>query len=433
FGGNKEKVKHFIDLFDENIIIKTGLINIKSDPSNAEVLLNGEKQYNFLQKYLNKNKSNLQTPAVITNLLPKEYAITLKKENYWDWNRVVNLKANEAINIGEIILFKKQLPESVINEEIISVLESPNNTKALIQTENNRYIYNYANGNILKLEYYAPDSNVAWSPEEDTIIVNNSIIDSETGVQILKIADEQKTKKIFWLDQYSVIQITDKDYRNININTKEIKIIKTSDNFADYSIKNARINKDKLYLILLSKNGLTELNILNIDTLENIISIKFNDQGEYQILSFAKNNLYILNKFKKQISTLDLNSLIFKENKIKNFSNIEVLNKDTLLLYNDQEIWEYSISEDSIRRIVKTKDRIEQVKAYEKKNYVFYSTEVGIYAIELLDKDKLKVKGNIIKLTSLKNINHLTFFEKDETIFFSAKSTQKNSYYKLSL
>lgn len=72
--------------------IKTGLIVLKTQPSEAQVYLDGK---------LLKDK----TPLTISELLPGKYNLLVKLEKYYPWNIDINVQAGKVFRFEEIILF----------------------------------------------------------------------------------------------------------------------------------------------------------------------------------------------------------------------------------------------------------------------------------------------------------------------------------------
>jgi len=73
-------------------IIKTGLIYINSTPEGAKVYLNGRR--------INKT-----TPASIRELMPGAYKLSLEREKYYSWYRVVLVESGKSTTLDNIVLF----------------------------------------------------------------------------------------------------------------------------------------------------------------------------------------------------------------------------------------------------------------------------------------------------------------------------------------
>jgi hypothetical protein len=93
---------------------KTGLIWLRGEEKNIEILLNGKK----------KGK---KIPIRLTNLFPGWYEITIKKEGYFTWRKSLNVEANQAYEVRNVMLFKKdQKPIAVNDQEEEKLIEKAN-------------------------------------------------------------------------------------------------------------------------------------------------------------------------------------------------------------------------------------------------------------------------------------------------------------------
>ncbi len=87
--------------------IKTGLIVLKTQPSDARVYLNGK---------LLKDK----TPVTISELLPGKYSLLVKLEKYYAWSIDVNVQAGKVMRFEDVILFPAMTNVKQLNKEQVS-------------------------------------------------------------------------------------------------------------------------------------------------------------------------------------------------------------------------------------------------------------------------------------------------------------------------
>src|SRR5688572_13864453 len=66
--------------FSQNKIVKTGTLVVESEPDNADIFLNDEKE-------------DTQTPANIRFVLPGEYTVTVSKDGYQSWTKRLTIKS----------------------------------------------------------------------------------------------------------------------------------------------------------------------------------------------------------------------------------------------------------------------------------------------------------------------------------------------------
>ena len=98
--------------FKKNQIVKTGVLNIDSNPRDASIVLNGK---------LVKKK----TQAVVKNLPPQEYQIAIEKDGYYAWEKELPVFPNQATLTNRITLFKKNTPALLSEENVSQFKVSP--------------------------------------------------------------------------------------------------------------------------------------------------------------------------------------------------------------------------------------------------------------------------------------------------------------------
>ncbi|MFH1401878.1 MAG: hypothetical protein ABIG40_02860 [Parcubacteria group bacterium] len=80
------------------IIVKTGGLFLKIAPGQAEIYIDGE---------LEKKTDFLFGSSLIKNLLPKNYAISVNKENFWPWEKNLKINEKDVTEAKSIVLFPK--------------------------------------------------------------------------------------------------------------------------------------------------------------------------------------------------------------------------------------------------------------------------------------------------------------------------------------
>ena len=136
----------------KHIIIKTGMIIIETDPTNAKITLNGKTQEKLLNKYFSNDKNYIKTPAKIKNLLPGDYDIKLEIDGYWPWHKKLKIYPGESTAIEGIYLFKKDIPQQIINFK--SELSSQSKDNKKIAIINNKELKIIDSNEIISLDYF---------------------------------------------------------------------------------------------------------------------------------------------------------------------------------------------------------------------------------------------------------------------------------------
>jgi len=82
--------------FKSRQISKTGLVSIQVQTEDTQIYLNSE---------LIGTKS-----TTLRNLEPGKYFIEVTRDGFWSWSKSIELNEQEAISVGNIILFRKDAP-----------------------------------------------------------------------------------------------------------------------------------------------------------------------------------------------------------------------------------------------------------------------------------------------------------------------------------
>ena len=161
--------------FNSLKIVKTGGIFIKTSTDGAKIYIN--------DKYAESTGGILSHSVLISGLTPKNYNVFIYKENYYPWNKTVEIKNGIVTELNNIILFplepKKnkvvELPSQLISEFAInnSTIEIKNNKTKIVN------VYNLNDGKLLSSEKFkkATSSEEIISPDENKklYIFNNQL------------------------------------------------------------------------------------------------------------------------------------------------------------------------------------------------------------------------------------------------------------------
>lgn len=98
--------------FQKHRFQKTGILIIKSEPSGANIYLNGGVQKNT-------------TPARIADLIPENYLIEVGKDGYHSWQKNLPVASNLTTFAENITLFGNNLPIVLIDGDVSYLTASP--------------------------------------------------------------------------------------------------------------------------------------------------------------------------------------------------------------------------------------------------------------------------------------------------------------------
>ncbi len=103
----------------EQTLLQTGLISLQTEPSQAQIWLNGRSV---------KDK----TPTVLRNLKPGTYEIRLQLPGYKPWHRKVRVESEQAIRLEKILLFPERIQAEILGNFPITRLIHSTETGHLI-------------------------------------------------------------------------------------------------------------------------------------------------------------------------------------------------------------------------------------------------------------------------------------------------------------
>ncbi|MCX6812889.1 MAG: PEGA domain-containing protein [Candidatus Azambacteria bacterium] len=156
--------------FNSLKILKTGGIFIKTSTDNAKIYINN--------KYIESTSGILSHSTLISGLTPKNYNVFVYKENYYPWNKTVEVKNGMVTELNNVILFPLELEKNKIIElpsQVISEFAVNNNT---IEIKNNKTkiinVYNLSDSKLLSSEKFSAKGGLAsgWKTSTSTEIIS---------------------------------------------------------------------------------------------------------------------------------------------------------------------------------------------------------------------------------------------------------------------
>jgi WD40 repeat protein len=112
-----------IDLENKRIS-QTGGLFLKVQPKQVEIYLNGK---------LKKRTDFFFGSILIENLLPKKYKVEVKKEGYHPWEKELEIKEKEVIELKDIILFPQDPELNILAREVNDFWFSPDQRKIILK------------------------------------------------------------------------------------------------------------------------------------------------------------------------------------------------------------------------------------------------------------------------------------------------------------
>jgi len=214
--------------FKKGQIVRTGVLNVDSNPRDATIVLNGKTI---------KNK----TQAIIKNLPPQEYQITIKKESYYEWEKKLLVFPNQATLTNRITLFKNSSPSLLLDEQIDQFKISPDNSSLAYLTKNEQ------NKLYFVLQRLSDSSEITRLP----LVQNGSYSFSFS---------ENNSYLFLWQEQDNK-----RDYQIIFLKTNQKPLALSKISALNFSTLKAPSGSEAIY-------GLCDGKLYEIDLAKNIIS-----------------------------------------------------------------------------------------------------------------------------------------------------------------
>lgn len=238
------------------VLQKTGLIIIKTEPAGATIYLDGKQQEAPYKKYLGQD-TFLSTPNRLKNLFPKEYKLRLELDGYWPWEKDIKVNPGQSIYLDNIILFRKNLPTLVKATGVQNIKISPDGNYLLLDSD--KEILDLSTEQAAEITLtddwnktdYPPvissDRNIKFVAQIDK---NNLIYATDFEIFAFDLSLSQKTL-ITRLSQKINGLLWQSDGFIIYSNNKGINLIDLNNEQKNTAI----IELDKLNSLQLSKNG----------------------------------------------------------------------------------------------------------------------------------------------------------------------------------
>ncbi|MFH1457020.1 MAG: PEGA domain-containing protein, partial [Patescibacteria group bacterium] len=365
------------DLQEKNFQ-KTGILDIKSNPSGGKIYLNSK----LIKKF---------TPYKIENLLPKKYMLKIEKASYKTWQNEIEIFSEKITSIDHIIL----LPENSLSKIFIK----DNNLSDFLMSWNEKRI---------AYQIDAGSRQGLWVLD----------LASEKTIQIFKKFGFERwqwssdNKRIFLQknDKAFVLFLDNTDFNNEKpqIHIQDISL------FLGKPVEQIEWDpRDKDRLFFLQNNTIFLLNLTSFyryELLKNVKTFYIHNQIIHCITKQGKNaklvklKLYQLDKIEEenaQIISGDNYKLFIKDkNKIayladnnlyliqeglsvllnKNIQNAQ-WSKD-LLYYNDYEIWVYFMKNKKNELLTRVSQKLENIAWWPYSKYIIFSQDKEIKFLE---------------------------------------------------
>jgi hypothetical protein len=166
-------------------IQKTGIIQVETIPSDAQVLLDGVAQ-------------KKTTPSPYTRLIPDDYAVQILKRGYIPWQKKLTVKSGETTFATGISLYKDVLPRIALDAHVDVGAWSDDGKNLAYVADDGKWqeVAVLANGTTRVLLARFPhatysDAALSWSPKGDAVLLTANV--AKKGTQVLRFAADGVT------------------------------------------------------------------------------------------------------------------------------------------------------------------------------------------------------------------------------------------------
>lgn len=412
--------------FAKGRVQKTGILKVTTIPRGAIIKLNG-------QVY-----ETSQTPAKIEYLLPGDYEISLTKDGYYDWQKKLAVFENGTTFAEKIMLWKKSNATSLSTSTVANWLISPDQNLVALSDDHNIVSLLDINSGLFGELAGGKFETIGAVKNQTAPNINYESIKLEafspSGRYILISASKNQQNNYFILDTISkeFKQLTGKNYQDIrwdesnddlyaltdsglwqfDLTALTSKAVLTRAGIADFYINNKTlytINNQILSQETLGSNSPKDLKkVTCVDC-----QIKQIKNNKALIIDRSKNILTIID-LATQIKTVDLA-----------YRGLQWLNGNSLIIYNDFEIYIFETSKTEPELITRLSTPIKDVIWHPQGRHLIFSTDQQIKLIEL-DNRELR---NIITIATADG-THLVSDRAGQNLFFAV---DKNGVFKLTI
>lgn len=408
-------------------IQKTGMLIINSEPPNASIYVNGKIQKNFLKTIYLPKQSLIKTPAKIKNILPGEYLISVEKDQYWPWQKKLQIHPGQSTFAEDIVLFKKNIPLQIISGQHKKFSLSPNEKKIAVKSNDEITLFNLEDnsGIAVKIEKSSSSNNIIWSNDSESIIIGKRYYSASKPTNGLALSLSDKISQIKWDKKnnnliyfYLDSKIYEYDLAN-DISQEHISAV----NIIDYLIKDGylyyiNLENEKSFINVWSMNEKKLVRKINLP--EASYAFINPDHKLLNIYNSDHNIIYLIDPF-SQIKTL--------KDAVENIKIASWVNEDKMIFSNDFEIWIYDLNSGEKTLLTRISNEIKNIFWHPSNNYIIYATDGQINIIELDKREKY----NIIKIAEYPKIDNVILNKKGNILYFYSEIGQQKGIYKLNI
>jgi hypothetical protein len=408
---------------------KTGMFDIKTEPSGATIYLNGKPQIGLLGK-LSGRQNQVKTPAKISNQTPGTYQVKLELEGYWPWEKQLTIRPNETTYLEDVYFFKKNSLQTMsLSPKALAVTESNNQKLVAALGTTDLYFFTWNKPTETTIVHLSPGSNhqLVWSPNDENIVVGDLLINVNTKTTTdLKTFGQAPIGQAVWAEKDLLYFQDNKGLKWLNLKSNEEgsvfeNVIKVN----GFTIKNG-------YLYYTSSEPKAYLNIRKLGENQDQTKIKLSDNGSYSFINTPDNDLIIKNNANNNAYLINPGMLWLKNYEtqfIGPLTTERFVDKNHLIYANNFELFDWNKQSDKPKLLTRISYPILSIAWHKSNNYIIFATDHNLNTLELDDRDT----HNITTLLELDNIMYPLINQAGDKIIFWSKIENVSAFYLLEI
>src|SRR3989338_411895 len=223
--------------------VKTGGIFVETSINDAKIYVD--------DKYIESTNGILNHNTLIEGLTPKAYNVFIYKENYYPWNKVVEVKSGTVVGLNNVILFPLIPEKSKIIDLPVQTISEFFVEKNTVKIKNNNAktatVYNLNNGKLLSKEKFITATSVKEfiSPDENKKL---EVIGDQLWLAYLKDMNKDPIKKAGDKELIATYETPVKFFNWLNDSEHIIWFADGALNIAELDDRGGKRNSIKFYL-----------------------------------------------------------------------------------------------------------------------------------------------------------------------------------------
>ncbi len=370
--------------------------------------------------YLNNAQQSDKRPLRLTDLLPNYYLVRAEKENYWPWQKNLEIKSRLSTLLYDIALFKKTLPRLFLTGKTRAFSFFAKDKKIAFVDETGVWIKKNNEELEMVFSYHpaAPTSSplLSWSANGQFLLNSYLVIDTSNPEESLnlQLLTSLKFSDLQWSprDNYLLYGLSGEELYKINLNQQKTEKIASQ-------VKSFTLMNSRLYFTQVKTNG---VQIVQYDSsgilnkFENITVLPNNNlklragQNNYLMaIESAQNNLYLINlkDSGEPIILLKGSEAVWGEGEKNNY----------LAYYNAAEWWIFDPKIKKTQMMGRYSNDLRKVLPLPNIPYYVYLVGNTIYLTELDDRGE----RNTYALFKGREIGELWVDAEGKNIYFTDK------------